>query len=59
MALLPLPHQWSRAVELLAPLGARASLGASISAQELLDAALCAYDVELDDVAPLLAWASR
>jgi hypothetical protein len=59
MALLPTPRDWQAARDILAPLGARASGGDVVSSRELLGAALRAYRVDLPDVAPLLAWASR
>ncbi len=59
MALVPLPRDWARAVELLAPIGARAGLGETVTMTELLDAAMRSYALDIDDVAPLLAWAAR
>jgi hypothetical protein len=56
MSLLPVPHDWPRARELLAPLGTRAWSGDAPSKAELLDAALRAYRVRADDLAPLIAW---
>jgi hypothetical protein len=56
MSMLPLPHDWPRARCLLAPLGARGCGGDSPSTIELLDAALRAYRVRVEDVAPLIAW---
>jgi SAM-dependent methyltransferase len=58
MSLLPLPSEWDRAREHLAPLGARAMSGDIPSDEELLAGALCAYRVTLADVQPLLSWAS-
>jgi hypothetical protein len=55
-ALLPMPRDWPRARALLAPLGVRAGEGNAPSADELLDAALCAYGVDRTGIAPLLAW---
>ncbi|HMJ19787.1 MAG TPA: DNA methyltransferase [Gemmatimonadaceae bacterium] len=56
MALLPVPEDWTRARDLLAPLGERAMFGDVPPQDELLDAALRAYGLELPDVEPLLSW---
>ena len=56
MSLLPIPKEWRRARDLLAPLGERATLGDVPSQSELLDAALSAYGLEVHDVQPLLSW---
>ena len=48
---------WGR--DALAALGMRAYAGESISQHELLLAALAAFRLELEDIAPLLTWASR
>ena len=56
MSLLPIPKDWRRARDLLAPLGERAMLGDVPPQNELLDAALGAYALELRDVQPLLSW---
>jgi hypothetical protein len=56
MSLLPIPKDWQRARELLAPTGERATLGDVPPQNELLDAALGAYGLELRDVQPLLSW---
>ncbi|MDQ2931173.1 MAG: hypothetical protein M3Y05_10215, partial [Gemmatimonadota bacterium] len=59
MALLPLPRDWSRAREILAPLARRAMDGDVPDACELLDAATRAYRLRAADVAPLIGWAAR
>ncbi|MFL5579214.1 MAG: Eco57I restriction-modification methylase domain-containing protein, partial [Gemmatimonadaceae bacterium] len=59
MSLLPVPRDWRRARELLAPLGERASCGEPPTTIELTDAALEAYRLARRDVGPLLAWAGR
>jgi hypothetical protein len=59
MSLLPLPADWPRARELLAPFGERAALGVLPTETELLDASLAAYGLESDAVAPLVAWAGE
>jgi hypothetical protein len=56
MSLLPIPRDWRRARDVLAPLGERAMLGDVPPHDELLDAALGAYGLELRDVQPLLSW---
>jgi hypothetical protein len=56
MSLLPIPNDWQHASELLAPLGKRAQLGDVPPQNELLNAALDAYGLELRDVEPLLSW---
>ena len=58
MSLLPVPADWSRARAVLAPLGERARCGSPPSELELLDAALAAYGLEAEVVAPLVAWTS-
>jgi hypothetical protein len=57
MALLPIPRDWPRARDLLAPLaeGAMAQ-DAPESQVDLLEACLAAYRVRRQDVAPLLTW---
>lgn len=55
-ALLPLPNNWRRARAVLAPLSERARSNNAPSDAELLDAALAAYELTLDAVAPLVAW---
>ncbi len=56
MSLLPIPGDWTRAREQLAPLGQRAMLGDVASQDEMLNAALSAYGLRLRDVEPLLSW---
>jgi len=59
MAIAPVPHDWRRAREILAPLGARGHAGDPPAAAELLDAALAAYRVRRADLEPLVTWAHR
>ncbi len=59
MSLLPVPIDWHRAREHLAPLGERAMLGDASTQDELLRAALSAYELELGDVERLLSWMLR
>ena len=56
MSLLPLPSDWERARECLAPLGARALSGDVPSEEELLAGALHANEMTLADIQPLLSW---
>jgi hypothetical protein len=56
VSLLPLPRDWLRARDILAPLAERALLGQPPSSAELLSAACRAYRVREADVAPLIAW---
>jgi hypothetical protein len=56
VSLLPLPRDWLRARELLAPLTECALLGKPPSSAELLLMACRAYRVREADVAPLIAW---
>jgi hypothetical protein len=58
MSLLPLPRDWKRARDQLAPLGERAMLGDVPPQNELLNAALTAYELRLTDIQPLLSWMS-
>jgi hypothetical protein len=59
VSLLPLPRDWKRARELLAPLAEMAACGEPPGAGELDAAVLRAYRVRPADVAPLLAWHTR
>ena len=56
VALLPLPHDWSHARVVLAPLAERAMLGEPPTDEELLLAACHAYRLRREVVAPLIAW---
>ena len=56
MSVLPLPKDWNRAREQLAPLGERAMLGDVPPRDEMVRAALSAYGLCLRDVEPLLSW---
>ena len=58
MARLPVPDDWARARELLAPVGERAVRGDRIGRSELLTLVLDAYRLTLSSVSPLLAWMS-
>ena len=56
MSLLPIPEDWNRAREKLAALGERGMAGDVPTREEMLNAALSAYRVRLDDIQPLLSW---
>ena len=56
MSLLPLPRHWEVVRAALAVAGVRASREDRPSSTKLLDAALDAYGLARDDVAPLVAW---
>jgi hypothetical protein len=56
-SLLPLPRDWNRARDILAPLSERArDRSETPSDGDLLDAALAAYELEHEQVAPLVVW---
>ncbi len=59
VALLPLPRDWPRARDLLAPLADRAIEQDDVTPGELLDAVVRAYRVRRADLDPLLAWNAR
>jgi hypothetical protein len=59
MAILPIPRDWARARDILAPLGRAGAAGEPPSPHELLDRAIAAFRVRRCDVAPLVEWASR
>jgi hypothetical protein len=56
MSLLPLPTDWSRAREILAPIARRAVSGATVNDDDLLRATLSAYGLDRADVECLLDW---
>jgi hypothetical protein len=56
MSLLPVPEDWIRARAKLATLGERGMAGDVPTREEMLNAALSAYGVPLDDIQPLLSW---
>ncbi len=56
VSLLPLPVDWPRAREILAPLAEQALRGDAPSAEALLDGACRAYRVRRTDMDPLVAW---
>lgn len=59
VSLLPLPGEWSRAADILAPLAARAIEGAAPDQQSLLSASLEAYRLRRCDVEALISWTLR
>jgi hypothetical protein len=58
LALLPVPRDWARSRDILAPISERAHGGSPPTDTELLRAAIEAYAVDTDAVAPLVAWMS-
>jgi hypothetical protein len=59
MALLPVPRDWSRARELMAPVAARLMAepdSARTAGVELLEQCLRAFGLRHGEVAPLLTW---
>jgi methylase of polypeptide subunit release factors len=56
MARLPVPDDWARARDMLAPLGERALRGDPPSRSELMSGVLDAFHVRLPTIAPLIEW---
>ncbi|HET7614902.1 MAG TPA: N-6 DNA methylase [Gemmatimonadaceae bacterium] len=56
VSLLAIPREWARARELLAPLGRRATEGDVAPDDELLQAVLESYRLDVDDIEALLSW---
>jgi hypothetical protein len=59
LSLLPTPADWRRARRHLAPLGERGYAGDSPSELALLAAAVTAYRIDAENVAPLVTWLSE
>jgi hypothetical protein len=59
VSLLPIPADWDRACDLLAPLGERAMRDEIPTDAEILRAVLDAYQLNPTDVQPLLFWTDR
>jgi hypothetical protein len=59
LALLPVPADWLRARDILAPLAAAAAAGHPPSAIELVDACVAAYGIDKSFAAPLVAWSEE
>jgi hypothetical protein len=58
LSLLPVPTEWERAREILAPLGLSGAAGEAVGEVALLEASADAYRVSTDDLAPLVAWSA-
>ncbi len=56
MSLLPIPEDWNRARKTLVALGERGMAGDVPTREEMLNAALSAYGMRLEDIQPLLSW---
>ena len=56
MSLLPLPTEWDRARSELAPLCKHAMSGDIPTDAELLEAAIAAYGLSVEELEPLLSW---
>lgn len=59
VALVPIPRDWSRALDILTPLGEDAMRGNIPCTQDLLSAALRAYRLRRSDIEPLTSWRSK
>ena len=59
VALLPLPRDWPRAREILAPISERAVQGELPGTDTLVSAVAQAYRLTAEDVEPLLLWDYR
>ena len=59
LSLLPVPSNWERARNVLASVWPCGNVDAGPTDRALLDAALAAYGLDGDDVAPLVAWSSE
>ena len=59
VARLPIPRDWARGRELLAPLGERASRGERVTPSELFEAAVRAFRLRQSHVVQLLTWDRR
>jgi hypothetical protein len=59
IARMPVPRDWARAREILAPIGARAVLGDAPGEPQLLEAACDAFGISTRGVRPLVEWAWR
>lgn len=56
---LPIPKDWARGRDILAPLGERASRGERVTKTELLDASVRAFRLRASHLLELLAWDHR
>ncbi|HEX2780366.1 MAG TPA: N-6 DNA methylase [Gemmatimonadaceae bacterium] len=59
LALAPIPRDWARARDILAPLGRRGLDGSPPSGNELLESVVAAFRMRRSDLAPLVAWEYR
>ena len=59
LSLLPIPKNWGRARDVLAPLAMRARESAPPSESDLFEASLEAFRLERADVEPLVEWMSQ
>lgn len=59
VARLPIPADWDRARDILAPLGRRGVAGEAVGGEELLDAAVAAYRVRASVARALVEWTWR
>jgi hypothetical protein len=59
VSLMPIPHDWPRAVEILAPLAEEAMGGNPPTRRDLLNASLRAYRLRASSVEALISWTNR
>jgi hypothetical protein len=59
LSLLPIPRNWGRARDVLAPLATRGRENAPPSEADLFEASLEAFRLERVDVEPLVEWMSQ
>jgi hypothetical protein len=59
VSLMPIPREWDRAIEILAPIAERSAQGRPAGSDEILDAALAALGIAHHEVDALLAWGHR
>ena len=59
VARLPIPRDWARAREILAPIGERATRGERVAPSELFEAAVRAFRLRQSQLVELLTWEHR
>lgn len=59
VSLMPIPHDWPRAIEILAPLAEAALNGNPPNRRDLLNASLRAYRLRASSVEALISWTNR
>jgi hypothetical protein len=59
VSLMPIPHDWPRAVEILAPFAEEALNGNPPNRRDLLNASLRAYRLRASNVEALISWTNR